>query len=93
MAVLTRLPVYDWDHMRGWGGWGWGWMWLVGLLLLLAVIAAVVVAVVALTRGTGGRTSAGGPAGRSTARDILAERYARGELSTEEYRERLRELG
>jgi putative membrane protein len=33
------------------------------------------------------------PSGLERARDILAERYARGELSGEEYRERLSELG
>jgi putative membrane protein len=31
--------------------------------------------------------------GLGRARDVLAERYARGELTTEEYRERLEQLG
>jgi putative membrane protein len=30
---------------------------------------------------------------RSRARQVLDERYARGEITTEEYRERLRALG
>lgn len=64
---------------------GWGWMWIPGLLFMLLAAAAVVAAVVLLARGTG---RPGQEPGRG-AREILAERYARGELSTEEYHERL----
>lgn len=77
-----------WDHMGGWGG---GWMWLWGL----ATMVLFVVLIVWLVRASGGVPSAAPgperpPADR--AREILAERYARGELSTEEYRERAGEL-
>lgn len=75
---------------------GMGWYWLFGALLLLGLALLVVVAV----RGLRGGISRGGPpgardqpTGRSQARRILDERYARGELSTEEYHERLRDLG
>jgi putative membrane protein len=50
------------------------------------VIAAVVWLVVRRTRG-GERT------GLETAREILAERFARGEIGADEYRERLGQLG
>lgn len=74
------------DHMGGDHMGAWGWMWLFGLIVVLAVVAAAVAAVVLAVRG-------GGSAGRSAgAREILAERYARGEISTEEYHERLEGL-
>lgn len=84
----------------GMGGmWG---FWLFGLLLLAGLVLLVVVAVRALGGGISRGTSAdpGGdprardrPPRRSRAREVLDERYTRGELSTEEYRERLRVLG
>jgi putative membrane protein len=78
-------------------GFGMGWMWLLWLLLAVGVILLVVVAVRALgggvTGGSAGRDIEGAPRGRSRARQLLDERYARGELTTEEYRERLQALG
>jgi putative membrane protein len=62
-------------HMAGWG---WGWMTL-GWLLLLSVIVLVVWGV--------GRVLSGTPRERE-AHQILAERFARGELSPEEFTER-----
>jgi putative membrane protein len=76
------------------GDWGYGWMALTSLVFW----ALVVVAVVLLVRhfsGTGGRRGTlwpPGPASQGGAEQLLAERYARGEISTEEYRERLRTL-
>jgi putative membrane protein len=76
-------------------GMGMGWLWLFWLLVVAGVVVLVVVAV----RAVGGGVSRGDEAngrtsqGRSRARQVLDERYARGEIATEEYRERLRELG
>ncbi len=82
----TLLPQRsDWGHMNGWGGGG---MWLWGVLMM----ALFVVLIVWLVRA---RTGSAGPEQSKTvepkeqARGILAERLAKGELSTEEYRERL----
>ncbi|MDW3221036.1 MAG: SHOCT domain-containing protein [Acidimicrobiales bacterium] len=78
-----------WDHMGGWGG-GWMWLWGVAMMALFAML------LVWLVRVSGaGPASQEGPLPRDPsdrAREILAERYARGELSTEEYRERVGEL-
>ena len=74
-----------WHHMDGWGG---GWMWLWGTVMMLVFVAAIAIAVWAVIRGTQPRS----PAAGDRAGDILAERYARGELTTEEYRERLDSL-
>lgn len=78
----------------GTGGMGMGWMWIFGLLLMIGLVVLVVVAVRAMAGGIsrGDRGPATTP-GRSRARELLDERYARGELSSEEYRERLQGLG
>lgn len=71
--------------------WGYGFaMMLFGLL----VVVGFVLLGLALVRGSSGRggqvTESAQP--RATGRQILDERYARGEVSTEEYQERLRGL-
>ncbi len=86
--------------MMGWhGGWGWGWGPMVfgGFLMLLfwgALIVLVVLAIRALWNrdGGGSRVSSGesSPSGgmpNRRALEILDERYARGEISREEYLE------
>lgn len=76
-------------------GYGMGWMWLWGLLALAGLFVLIFV-VVRVTAGgikrneTSGTLLAGvGVVERRTPRQILEERYARGELTTEKYRERL----
>ena len=76
-----------WGHMDGWAG---GWMWLWGLAMMALFLALAVWLVRATTGGTPTPTPKE-PTGR--AREILAERYARGELTAEEYRERVEHLG
>jgi putative membrane protein len=75
---------------------GAGGMMVFGILLTLALLALAVLGIWALIVWLrNNRTAAGtsAPAGRSRAREVLDERYARGELTTEEYRERLEVLG
>jgi putative membrane protein len=60
--------------------------WPLWMLLWIGVIGLVIWLVVRRTRPRG-------PSGHDSAKQILAERFARGELSGEEYRERLAELG
>jgi putative membrane protein len=67
-------------------GWGAGGMWL-GPLFMIIPLALLIVAIVTLARWMGGGNANG--AGRvRTARDILDERYARGEIDREEYQRR-----
>ncbi|KAA5838127.1 SHOCT domain-containing protein [Saccharopolyspora hirsuta] len=73
-------PVWHGPH----GGPGWP----IGLVFLLLIVALVGVVVWSAVRGRPRRQSA-----VERAREILAERYARGEISSEEYRERLGGLG
>ena len=62
-----------------------GFWWAPFGLLLLVLLGSLVWLVL--------RTARRGRAGADRAREILAERFASGELSRDEYRERLGELG
>jgi len=81
--------------------WGYGmnpaWLWLYGLLSLAAVVVLIVWTVRIFRTDSAGPAGPPGPGGpvapRSDARRILDERYARGELSTEQYNEQVRSLG
>ncbi|MGA2481413.1 MAG: SHOCT domain-containing protein [Spirochaetia bacterium] len=82
--------------MWGWGmGWGHGGYafpyWWIGAGLRLVVIAAAVVAVVYVLRHVG----RGGWRGHreESALEILQRRYARGEITKEEFEEMKRTLG
>ncbi len=75
------------------GGLGMGLGWLFGLLVLAGVAVLVVVAVRAVGGGVKSGRGSDSEVPGSRARQILEERYARGEITTEEYRERLRALG
>ena len=89
-ASLRVLADHGVGHMDGWGG---GWMWLMvlwGSLMMVGFVVALVWLVRTATDGR--RTSSPEGAGIERARGILAERYARGELTTEEYHERLQHL-
>ncbi|SOC50151.1 putative membrane protein [Blastococcus aggregatus] len=76
-------------------GMGMGWMWLFWVLLILGVVLLAVVAVRAFGGGVTRSDRGDGRMSqeRSRARQVLDERYARGEITTEEYRERLSALG
>ncbi|MFT7394410.1 MAG: putative membrane protein [Candidatus Azotimanducaceae bacterium] len=91
-VMLTKkfLSQSDgWDHMNGWGG-GWMWLWGAAMMTLLVIL------IVWLSRAAGaGSSPVAGPARgdpNDRAREILGERFAKGELTTEEYRERTSEL-
>lgn len=82
-ALLLFAGDDRWDHMHGSGG---SWMWVFGI----SVMALLVVLIVWLVRTTAAGSSPPDSTGR--AREILAERYARGELTTDEHQERLEQL-
>jgi putative membrane protein len=78
MTVLLDMMLAgsNWDHGGFW--------WFPFTLLWVAVLGGVIWLAVRAMRTQRSDTQ------RAT--DILAERYARGEVSSEEYRERLEEL-
>lgn len=86
-GVLATVDDHGWGHMDGWGV-GWMWLWGIAMMVLLAALFAWMVRTVAGAQGS----SRDGRQPGDSAREILAERYARGELTTEEYRERLDNL-
>jgi putative membrane protein len=69
-----------------WGDMGWGWgaalIWAIFLVVVLAGIAALIT--FALRQPSGPRPH--------SAEQILAERFARGEIDEEEYQQRRRAL-
>lgn len=80
-----------------WGyGWDMGWSWLFGLLMLVGIVLLVALAVRVFggsSRWGGGPGPTGPTGGPSRARQILDERYAKGELTVEQYREQVQVLG
>ncbi|HEB63975.1 MAG TPA: SHOCT domain-containing protein [Chloroflexi bacterium] len=78
------------------GNWGWGgfgWLGLVfNLLIIVAVIWLVVWAIRRLTAAGGAGAIGGRLSSGTSPRDILQARYARGEITREQYREMLRDL-
>lgn len=70
--------------MYGYGAGPQAWLFMLAMMTVMTVL--VVVAVVAIVRAL--RTGSG----PTDARQALDQRYARGEVSTEEYRERSEQL-
>jgi putative membrane protein len=73
--------------MMDWGDTGgWAWWWMVPMMMfMIVVIGAAIWAFLASTRSN---VSTGQPA-RPTPEEILNERFARGEIDSAEYRERI----
>jgi putative membrane protein len=72
---------------------GWGWMPFHGVLSLLLLII-VIAAAVAIVRGLSGRSGPpASPVGRSPGLDVLAERYAKGEIERDEYLRKKSDIG
>ncbi len=75
--------MMDWNN-------GWGWIWM-GLTMIL-FWGGLIVLVVLLLRGTGlgGRADQSGtPASEPDATEIHRARFARGEITEDEYRKNL----
>ncbi|PWG64145.1 hypothetical protein DEM34_05820 [Spiribacter halobius] len=107
-GVLASAPIQAWaqsgggayergygPHMMDWGA-GWYGMFLGPLMMILVLVVVVAVAVM-LVRWLGGSGQGPQPPQHSqpgrTPLDILKERYARGEIDTQEFEERRRVLG
>jgi putative membrane protein len=90
LAQVSPPPVPDgpWHMMHDWSTWGAGGMFF-GPLIMIVWLAVLVAIVIGLVRWLGGLGS-GRPT--RTARDILDERYARGEIDREEFLKRKRDI-
>jgi putative membrane protein len=84
-------PVEEGNEMHGWDGYGWG-VWGLTVMTVSMVLfwALIILAIVALVRYL--QRSAHSDHGTATAEELLAERFARGEMDEEEYRRRLTAL-
>ncbi len=71
----------------GWGMGLVGWIWMLGGLFLVGALLVLAV------RGFSPARSGGDPAPRTSALDVLRERYARGEISEVEFEQARRALG
>jgi len=78
------MAMGPWMHSSNWDGWGWMAGWHV---LGWALTVALVIGVVILITRSGSTRNA-----RTSAEAILAERYARGEIDTEEFETRRQAL-
>lgn len=75
--------------MMGFGGFG-----LIGLLFNLAIIVGIVILIVwAVKRFTNGTSNWNQPSSNQSPREILQARYARGEITREQYQQMLNDLG
>jgi putative membrane protein len=83
MAVITMAA----DVLAGGPGWGPGGWWFVFPLFWLLFWGVVIFTLFRARRGPWGRWHEG-----RSAQDVLAERYARGEIAEDEYRDRLNVL-
>ena len=76
-----------WGHGWGWGGWVM--MSVVMVLFLLALITAIVVAIRYLSGSNPAPMKPPPGYARPGPENVLAERFARGEIDEDEYRRRL----
>ena len=85
-AIAFGAVVADW----GGGHMGGGWPWFSMALLIILFVAVLAVVAVLLAR----LTNASEPSvdGARRARELLMERYARGEIDGDEFDERSRRL-
>ncbi len=100
VAALIVLPlVFGLIWGGQYGGWGmmgpgmmggFGWMWFMPIFMIL-FWGLIIWGVVALVRGLSGSRSADSPKAES-ALDVLKRRYARGDISKEEYEEKKKDL-
>jgi putative membrane protein len=74
--------------MWHWHGTGWSWVWMTVVMVGFWAVVVVGIAMLVRSGGERGRTP---PIGPSTPEDVLAERFARGEIDVDEY-ERKREV-
>lgn len=83
-----------WGTLGNFGAWGWVAM-ILQLVLWVGLIAGAVLLVVWAIRRSG-RTAATTPgyaiSGQPSAKDILQARYARGEITREQYQQMLSDL-
>ena len=93
MLKFLFIERKDVTHMM-WGNGNMGWSWGFGLLAMagLVVLVYVIVRLLVNKTGSGDTRPAPGRSDSGSAKRILEERFARGELTVEQFRDQLRVL-
>lgn len=83
--------------MHGWYGGGMGWIGMIfgglfSLALLVGLILFIIWAIRRMSKGSGPAPAAPAAQGQNAAKEILQARYARGEITREQYQEILADL-
>jgi putative membrane protein len=92
MRIVEAMHIgwrrYDWDTGTGMmGGWYWsGWMGAIVMLLIWALIIAGLALLIRWLLSAGRKKE-------DSALETLRQRYARGEISREEFQEKKKDLG
>ncbi len=82
-----------WMQNGGYGGGGWGWIvTAVALTVFFAVVITAIVLAVRYRSGAGHHSGAGSSPRARGAEDVLAQRFAHGEIDDTEYRQRMSAL-
>jgi putative membrane protein len=84
--------MYDGDGWMWHGGWGWGGWALMALSMAVFWAVVITLVILAVRYLTSDRDRSAGPQPGPTASPaevLLAERYARGEIDDDDYRQRL----
>jgi putative membrane protein len=76
---------------NGMMGYGYGWMPFMGMIFWLLILFLIVAGVMAFMRHNTDNRMDGTPR-RSAAREILEERYARGDINREEYLQKKQDI-
>ncbi len=80
--------------MHDWGyGWGWGGGMFFGPLFMIGGPVLLIILIVVLIRWLAGSRDTPGARLTPTPRDILDERFAKGEIDREDYEARRKALG
>lgn len=94
-VLAVADPGGGWGHMGNGGSSGWMWIWgsmmIIFWIILISAVAWVIVRLAASSRHDAPAINE--QMEHRHAREILADRYARGEITSEEYDERLTKLG
>ena len=75
-----------------WSAWGWGWMALMTVVMVIFWGGIIALIVWAITRFTRSRNIGGSPGERRSPLDIAKERYARGEITKEQFEQIKKDL-
>lgn len=79
--------MMGWDNYTGWGYMGWG-GWMAMAIGMVAFWGLVIFAVVAIFRRDGNGTPSNQRPGERNPQQLLDERFARGEIESDEYHAR-----